>query len=494
MPKYKIINFKAVIFIMGILLMIGGVFMLFGLPFSLYYKSGDAMALLASSGTTAFTGLLLWISTRNEKNRKISKREAYLIVGLSYFVMSLFGALPYLFSGAIPNFTNAFFETVSGFTTTGASTLNNIEGVPQGILFWRSLTQWMGGMGIILLTIAILPYFGIGGMELFVAEVPGPTKEKLHPRINETAKRLWYIYLSLTAILAIILYLEGMSFYDAINHALTTLSTGGYSTKNTSVAAFNSPLIEYTIIIFMFIAGMNFTLHYFAIKLKFRDIINNDEFRLYGSFVIFFAILITALITLNLFEPIEATFRGVLFTIVSLVTTTGFATVDYTQWFGLSSLFFFWLLFTGGMAGSTSGGIKVIRHLVLVKNGFIELRRMLHPRAIVPLRFNGHVVSESMVYHIQAFFIIYVLLFIFGSLILAAAGTHDGSMDLLTALSATATCLGNVGPGIGTVGPTDNFHHISAFGKWFLSLLMVIGRLEIFTIIIIFTPYFWKKT
>ncbi len=473
--------------------MIGGGFMLLGIPFSIYYRSNDLWALLASAGTTSFSGFILWLTTK-DADRKIEKREAYLVVGLSYFIMSLFGAFPYLFSGAIPNFTNAYFETVSGFTTTGASILNNIEDIQPGILLWRSLTQWMGGMGIILLTIAILPYFGIGGLELFVAEVPGPTKEKLHPRINETAKRLWFIYLALTVSLTFILTLEGMSFFDAINHALTTLSTGGYSTKQASLGHFNSPLIEYTVILFMFLAGMNFTLHYFAAKNRFKFILKNEEFRLYSGFIIFMTFLFTIIIIINHFEPIEKTFRGVLFTIVSLVTTTGFATVDYTQWFGLTSLFFFWVLFTGGMAGSTAGGIKVIRHLILVRNGIIEFKRMLHPRAVVPVRFNGHVVAENMIYNIQAFFIIYVVIFILGSLILAAAGTVDGSMDLLTALSATATSLGNVGPGISTVGPAENFSHISAFGKWFLGFLMVIGRLEIFTIIILFTPYFWTKT
>ena len=251
--------------------MICGGFMLFGLPFSFYYGSNDVWALLASAGTTSFTGFILWLTTKDAKNRTVGKREAYLIVGLSYFIMGLFGALPYMLSGAIPNLTNAYFETVSGLTTTGASILNDIEGVQPGILFWRSLTQWMGGMGIILLTIAILPYFGIGGMELFVAEVPGPTKEKLHPRINETAKRLWYIYFGLTGLLTVILWVEGMSFFDAINHALATLSTGGFSTKQASVAAFDSKLIEYTLILFMFLAGMNFTLHYFALKKNFKD-------------------------------------------------------------------------------------------------------------------------------------------------------------------------------------------------------------------------------
>jgi trk system potassium uptake protein TrkH len=489
--KYKIINIKAVLFIFGILLILGGFFMLLGLPFSIYYGSNDIWALLASSATTIFTGFLLYVSNNSAGSRNIGKREAFLIVGLSYFLMGFFGSLPYLFSGAIPNFTNAYFETISGLTTTGASVLNDIESVQPGILFWRSMTQWMGGMGIILLTIAILPYFGIGQSDLFVAEVPGPTKEKLHPRINETAKRLWFIYVGLTAILTVILSLEGMSFFDAINHALTTLSTGGFSTKNTSVAYFNSPLIEYTITLFMIIAGINFTLHYFALKKRFNEILTNEEFRLYIFFILGISILITTSIVVFTLADIESTFRGVLFSVASLVTTTGFATMDYTKWMDWVTLLFFWLLFTGGMAGSTSGGIKVVRHLLMVRNSIYEFKRMLHPRAIVPVRFNKTIIAEPMIYNVLAFFVIYVIIFILGSMILAATSTVN--MDLMTALSATATCLGNVGPGVGNVGPVNNFYDISAFGKWLLGFLMVIGRLELFTVLVLFTPYFWKK-
>lgn len=489
--KYKIINVKAIIYIFGILLFIGGSFMLLGLPFSIYYGSNDIWAILASSATTIFFGLLLFLFSKSNGNKNIGKREAFLIVGLSYFIMGVFGSLPYMFSGAIPNFTNAYFETVSGLTTTGASVINDIESVQPGILLWRSMTQWMGGMGIVLLTIAILPYFGIGQSDLFVAEVPGPTKEKLHPRINETAKRLWFIYVGLTGTLTIILWVEGMSFFDAVNHALTTMSTGGFSTKNTSVAAFNSPLIEYTIILFMFLAGVNFTLHYFALKNRFREIITNEEFKLYSFFILGVTGIIAFSVIAFTLAPIEPTIRGVLFSVTSLVTTTGFATVDYTRWLDWVSLIFFWLLFTGGMAGSTSGGIKAIRHLLMVRNSIYEFKRMLHPRAIVPVRFNKTIIAEHMIYNVLAFFIIYVMIFIFGSLILAATGSEN--MDLLTALSATATSLGNVGPGIGNVGPTDNFYAFSAFGKWFLGFLMVIGRLELFTVLVLFTPYFWKK-
>ena len=492
MAHYKIINFKAIAFILGILLIIGGASMLVGVPFSIYHKSGDLFALLASAALTSFTGVIIYIVTK-DSNRTIGKREAYLIVGLSYIVMSLFGSLPYLLSDSIPNFTNAFFEAVSGFTTTGASILDDIEAVPYGILTWRSMTQWMGGMGIILLTIAILPYFGIGGIELFVAEVPGPTQDKLHPRINETARRLWFIYVALTAILVGLLYIEGMSFFDAFNHALTTLSTGGFSTRQASIRHFESPLIQYTIILFMFLAGVNFTLHYFAIKGRFKDIFRNEEFKLYSLFILLMTLMITISIVVNIFTPLEETFRGVLFSVVSIVTTTGYTTTDYTDWLHFTTLIFFFLLFSGGSAGSTAGGIKAVRHLMMVKNGIMEFKRMLHPRAIVPVRYNGKVVKESLIYNILAFFVIYMIIFLISSFLMAALGTY-GSMDLLTAMSSVATSLGNVGPGIGDIGPANNFNQFSIFGKWYLGFLMVVGRLELFTILIIFTPYFWTKT
>lgn len=490
--RYRVLNIPAIAFIIGILLMISGFFMLLGIPFSLAYGHNDISALLASAALTSFTGLVLYLATR-EAPRKIGKREAYLIVGLSYFVMGLFGSLPYLFSGAIPNLTDAYFETISGFTTTGASVLNDIESVSYGVLTWRSMTQWMGGMGIILLTIAILPYFGIGGMELFVAEVPGPTKDKLHPRINETARRLWYIYVGLTGLLTTILTLQGMCFFDAFNHALTTLSTGGFSTKQASIGHFESPLIQYTITLFMFLAGVNFTLHYFTFKRKFADVVNNEEFRLYTLLILSVSVVVTLAITAGQGGWHPERFREVLFSVVSLVTTTGYATADYTQWIDFSTLVFFFLLFVGGSAGSTAGGIKVVRHLMMVKNGALEFKRMLHPRAIIPVRFNGHVVPEQMIYNILAFFVIYITVFIFSSFIMAGFGSARG-MDLLTAMSSVATSLGNVGPGIAGVGPSETFSFISPFGKWFLGLLMVIGRLELFTILILFTPFFWSRS
>ncbi len=481
-------NFPAVASILGVLLMLSGGLMSLSLPFSIYYGGEDFIAFSISIFITVAFGYFLKFSNKKNVAKAIKKRDAYLIVGSSYFIVSFFGSLPYLLSGAIPDFTNAYFETASGLTTTGASIMSDIEAMPKGILFWRSLTQWIGGMGIILLTVAILPYFGIGGMELFVAEVPGPTKEKLHPRIKETAKRLWFIYLGLTIILSMLLFLEGMNVYDAINHALTTLSSGGFSTKNASLGHWDSPLIQYTVIVFMFLAGVNFTLHYFALKGRFKDIFKNEEFRLYIILIFVFTIIVSTVVVLNLAKPLEKTFREVLFSVVSMMTTTGFVTTDYTAWMPFVTFVFFLLLFSGGSAGSTSGGMKLIRWLMLVRNSKLEFKRILHPRAIIPVRYNGHVLDQQLIYNILAFFVIYIVIFAVGSFLLAMM-----DMDLLTSMSAVATSIGNVGPGIGSVGPVNNFEIIPPLGKWLLAVLMIIGRLEIFTVLIIFTPFFWKR-
>lgn len=482
-------NVPAIVSLYGVLLMLCGGLMAFSLPFSIIHGGEDLLALSLSIAIIIGTGFSFRFITRKNQNRAIKKRDAYLVVGTSYFVISLFGSLPYLISGAIPNLTDAFFEAASGFTTTGATTLNNIEIVPEGILFWRSLTQWIGGMGIILLTVAILPYFGIGGMELFIAEVPGPTKEKLHPRIKETAKRLWLIYFGLTIILTGLLYWGGMTFFDAINHSLATLSTGGFSTKNASAGYWNdNPFIQYTITLFMFLAGINFSLHYFALKRRFKDVFKNEEFRLYVLLILVFTVILTTVIVLNLAQPVEQTFRHILFSVVSLMTTTGFTTVDYTIWMPFVTFVFFLLLFSGGSAGSTSGGIKIVRWLMLIKNSRLEFKRILHPRAMIPVRYNGHVLDQQLIYNILAFFVIYIVIFAGGSFFLAWF-----DMDLLTSMSAVATSLGNAGPGIGSISPAYNFNIIPPAGKWLLSALMIIGRLEIFTVIIIISPFFWKR-
>lgn len=482
------INFKPVVRVIGLLITIIGGFMLTAIGFSWYYESGDAWALMISGFVCLSAGMPAWLMIKPEVDRNIKKREGYLIVALGWLAMVLFSALPYLISGVIPAVPDAIFESISGMTTTGASVLTNIEIIPEGILFWRSLTQWIGGMGIIVLTVAIFPLLGIGGIELFVAEAPGPTSDKLHPRIRETAKRLWLIYVSLTIILTVILSALGMSFFDAINHALTTMATGGFSTKNASMAHFDQPAIQYTIVLFMFMAGTNYTVLYFTFKRRFSGVWKSDEFRAYLLIVLTATLIVTARVYAITGHSLEQSFRDSIFQVISLITTTGYVSADYTSWSNGITMFFFILLFVGASAGSTSGGIKIIRHLVFFKNSFYEFKRILHPRAIVPLKINQKTVRGKVIIHIIIFLLLYLSLFLFGSIVLSVMG-----YDFITAVGAVATSLGNVGPGIGGVGPVDNFAWLSGPAKLFLAFLMLLGRLELFTILVLFTPYFWKS-
>lgn len=484
----KLINTSVIINVIGGLLLIMGVLMLTSIGFTIYYDE-PIFPILVSSLITLIIGGGLKYFTKSSKDAEIKKRDGYLIVTLSWISMALFGTLPYLLSGAIPDVTNAFFESMSGLSTTGASILDDIESLPKGILFWRSMTQWLGGMGIIVLTIAILPMLGIGGMELFVAEAPGPTKDKIHPRIKETAKRLWIIYLALTVAETFILMFGGMNFFDAINHSLTTNSTGGFSTKQDSVAHFNSPFFEYVIVVFMFFSGTNFTLLYFMIKGKFKTILKNDEFKWYLSAVIGLVLFLTPIVYFYTnSESFHDSFRAVLFQVVSIITTTGFASDNFTTWGPLASFVFFLLLFSGASAGSTSGGIKIVRIVLLMKNGFLEFKRRLHPNAVIPVHLNKEPVSNTIIYNLLAFIFLYLFIYTIGSLLMTALG-----VPLIESLSTVATSLGNVGPGLGAYDPSHSFSALPAAGKWVLAFLMLFGRLELFTVALILTPYYWKR-
>ncbi len=467
-------------------MMLLGVLMFPSIAFSYYYRSGDQITLIGSALICLAVGGTFFFSFAKQ-DQNIRKREGYMIVAMSWIIMSVFGMMPYIFSGSIPVVSDAIFETVSGFTTTGASILTDIERLPAGILLWRSMTQWIGGLGIIVLTVAIFPLLGIGGIELFVAESPGPTSDKVHPRIRETAKRLWFIYAGLTVVLVLLYYVEGMSFFDAMNHALTTMSTGGFSTKNASMAYFDSPLIQYTAILFMFLAGTNFTLLYFAFKGRFKRIWGSDEFRAYLISLILLVVGIAGAIYYLLPGNVEEIFREAMFQVVSLITTTGYVTADYTAYSNGLTIIFFMMLFMGACAGSTSGGIKFIRHLSFVKNSTLEFKRIVHPRAVVPLKINGERVTGKVITHIMNFLLLYLMIFVLGSIVMSIAG-----YDMITSFGAVATSLGNVGPAIGRVGPVDNFAFFSPFAKLFLSFLMLLGRLELFTILVLFTPYFWR--
>ena len=485
---------------MGLLLLCNGVFMLVAALVSGITDDGATLEITLASITTMFIGVSAMFFTRGHE-KEVKRKEGYIIVTFGWVIMSLSGMLPYLFSGAIPSFTNAFFETMSGYTTTGASILDDIESMPKGILFWRSLTQWIGGMGIIVLAIAILPLLGIGGMQLFAAEAPGPSTDKLHPRITDTAKRLWLIYFGYTVSETLLLQLAGMSFFDAINHSMATLSTGGFSTKNLSLAYWNdNPMIEYIIILFMFLAGSNFVLSYFAFKGKVQKVFRDEEFKYYSAFVILFT-MITALmiyfqanVPVSDYEPMvlgrfESAVRNAMFQVVSVITTTGFVTADFTGWTPFLTILFFGLMFLGGSAGSTAGGIKVMRHILIIKNGLLEFKRTLHINAVIPVRYNNKTVKEHIVYNIIAFFVLYMLLFIIGALVLGALG-----LDFISAIGGAASSLGNVGPAFGSLNPLNSYNSLPDLGKWWCSFLMLAGRLELFTVLILMTPYFWKRT
>jgi len=480
-------NFKIIINILGILLTLNGAFMLLCLIFSFVHKE-DWWHLTTAGVITSVTGLLMWFYTRKTENKELKKKDGYLVVTLGWLIMSAFGTLPYLLSGSIPSFTDAFFETISGYTTTGASILTEIESVPKDILFWRSLTQWIGGMGIIVLAVAILPILGIGGMQLFVAEAPGISPDKMKPRIKEVAKRLWLIYVGLTVAECAFLMFGGMSFFDAINHSLTTMATGGFSTKNASIAHYESPYIQYVIIIFMFLAGTNFTMTYFGLKGKFLKVWQNEEFRNYLIISVLLSVCIAFFVFSSNWEGFEKSFRDSLFQVISIITTTGFVTADYTSWTPFLTVIFFLLMFVGASAGSTAGGIKIVRHTLLFKNSFLEMKRQLHPSAVIPVRLNGKAVSGEITYNVLAFVMIYMLVYGVGVFLISFTG-----VDFNTALGAVATSLGNIGPGLGKVGPVDNFSSITPFGKWLLSILMLLGRLELFTVLMLLNRNYWRS-
>ncbi len=493
-------NTKIILHLMGLLLLCNGGFMLLAALVSGIYEDGVTLDITMASIVTMMIGVMAMFLTRGH-DKEVSRKEGYIIVTFGWIIMAASGVLPYIFSGAIPDVTNAFFETMSGYTTTGASIIDDIEVLPEGILFWRSLTHWIGGMGIIVLAIAILPLLGIGGMQLFAAEAPGPSADKLHPRITDTAKRLWLIYFGYTMAETILLKVAGMSFFDAINHSLATLSTGGFSTKNASLAHWNDqPLIQYIVIVFMFLAGSNFVLSYFAFKGKVQKVLRDEEFKYYAIFTSLIVIAVALVIYYKAEVPVsdyhpmvlgnaEHAFRHGLFQVVAVVTTTGFVSADFTAWTPFITVFFFGLMFAGGSAGSTAGGIKIMRHILIIKNGLLEFKRTLHPNAVIPVRFNNKTVTEHVVYNVIGFFVLYMLLFVIGALVLGFLG-----LDFETAIGGAASSLGNVGPAFGTLSPLNNFNSLPLLGKWWCGFLMLAGRLELFTVLILMTPYFWKRT
>ena len=494
------LNRKLIFHILGLLLMFNGFAMLISAFVSYLTNDGVLNEMTIVSSLVIFCGwLFMTISKKNE--RKINKRDAYFVVVLGWLVMVFSGMLPYVVTESISSFSNIFFETMSGYTTTGSTVINDIDALPKSIIFWRSMTHWLGGMGIIVLAIAILPLLGIGGMQLFSAEAPGLTGDKIHPRISDTAKRLWLIYVGLTLLETILLTFAGMSFFDAINNSMSNIASGGFSSKNDSIGFWNdNPLIQYIIIFFMFLAGTNFVLIYFGLTGKFKKIFQDTEFKWYVSFICAFVFISTLILffevnltSTEVYHPevlgkFESSFRHSLFQVVALVTTTGFVTGDFISWTPFLTMLFFGIMFLGGSSGSTSGGVKVLRHLILIKNGFLEFKRSLHPNAIFPLRHNNDVVEKPIIIHVLAFFILYLILFIIGAGVLSALG-----LDFVSAIGGAASSLGNVGPALGTLGPISTFDSLPEIGKYWCAFLMLVGRLELFTVLIFFTPYFWKN-
>jgi len=486
---------KTILNILGAMLALTGFTMMVPSLIAWSYNEPDLVGHLQSMGICMGIGIPVWLFTR--KSRSLNNKDGFAIVTLAWLLIALAGAMPFYLSGAIPNFTDAWFESMSGVTTTGASIIGNpntlphlpngIESLTHGVLYWRSFIQWIGGMGIIVFTIAILPLLGAGGVQLFKAEVPGPVADKIRPRVKETAKILWMVYVGLTAAEAILLSISGMPWFDAICHAFTTMPTGGFSTQNASIAAYANPAIHYIIILFMFIAGVNFTLHFRAltgnIKLCFKD----PEFLAYIG--------ITFAATLFIFLNIASAqgdwthdnFLSSLFQSVSILTTTGYGSADYEIWPFFSQYLILILMFIGGMGGSTGGGMKVARIILLVKYAATETRRMLHSRAIIPIRIGDRYIGEDVVRNTLGFFLFYMSIFGITALILTTL-----NLDIESAIGAAASAIGNIGPGLGAFGPTDNYALLHPIGKWMLTFCMLLGRLEIFTIMVLFSRAFWK--
>ncbi len=448
-----------------------------------YRETTEAVQILIAALITIVAGVLGWRVVGRQG--QITAKEGFAAVGLAWFAMAAFGTLPYLLTGSIESVTQAFFETAAGFTTTGASVVPDPSVLSHGILIWRSETQWIGGMGIIVLSIAILPLLGVGGVQLAKAESPGHQPDRLTPRFRETAKRLWYVYVGFTALEATLLALGDMTLFQAVAHAMTTMSTGGFGTEATSITGF-SPYTQWVIIVFMFMAGASFALHYRALRAPVRYL-RSAEFRLYAALILAATIVVTVVIIGS--GPFEKAVRDALFTVTSLMTTTGYATADFGSWVPGLEILAVGLMFLGGMAGSTAGGVKTFRIAVLTKAASADLRRIVHPRGVFVTRFGKETVSDSVMESIQTFFLFYMFLFMSGTVVL---GLMSSSLDLVTSASAVASSLSNIGPGLGQVGPTGNYLAIPDAGKWLLSFLMITGRLEIFPVVLLFTRYLWK--
>ncbi|MDD3374168.1 MAG: TrkH family potassium uptake protein [Candidatus Omnitrophica bacterium] len=481
---------KIVVSIVARVLLVVSLIMLIPLGWA-FFDNKESLEVFAFT-TTILLGLLVSVVVRavfpldSEGFELLNAKDGLAIVGLSWIVLSFFGSLPFYLAESVPSFTDAFFETVSGFTTTGATIFSYIEGLPKGLLFWRSLTHWLGGMGIIVLFLALLPVIGQGAYRLYQAEAPGPTAERAQPRVKETAKALWGVYFILSVLETLLLKAGGMTWFDSLCHTFGTMATGGFSTKTASVAAFN-PFIQWTIIVFMFLAGTNFILHYQAIKGNLKTFFRSEEFRWYFFLVLALVFIFTFI--LKSYYDVTTPLRTAAFQVVSILTTTGYVTADFNLWPQALRIGLVCLMFVGGCAGSTGGGMKVLRIFLIFKVALRSVVQAIFPNAVIPVKVDNKPVSDKIVLGVLSFGAIFILLFILGAIAMAA--TND--CDLQTAATASIACLGNIGPGLGKVGAVENYAWISVQGKWVLAFLMLAGRLELYSILILLVPTTWRK-
>jgi trk system potassium uptake protein TrkH len=481
-------RWRYITYVVGLLTLSLALTMIPALVVGLIYRDGSATPMAMATAITAVCGTVMYFSCRGQAIDSLSTREGMAIVSFGWMVVGGFGALPFLFGIDACSVTDAYFESISGFTTTGASILDNIEGLSQGMLFWRSLIQWLGGMGIIVLSLAILPFLRVGGMQLFKAEVPSPVPDKLKPRLKETAALLWKVYILFSVIMVALLLGGGMNLFDALCHAFTTLPTGGFSTKNPSIAHYQSTYIDITIIVFMVLAGINFTLHYQLLRGRPLAFWRDVECRFFLGLLILLTALVSVDIYGKVYDHVGESLRYGAFQVVSIITTTGFATADYLQWPAMSQLILLVCMFIGASAGSTGGGIKVLRVMLLFKYCYRELFSLIHPQAVAHIKISGKRVPDDVIKSVIGFLALYIGLFVVCSVLLAGMG-----VDFVTSFGAVAASIGNIGPGFGMVGPLGNYAGLPAPGKWLLAWCMLIGRLEIYTVIILFVPEFWRK-
>ncbi len=481
---------NVVLRVLAVFLVLISVFMLIPVAVALFYGEREMLRFfLIPVVLNLGLAVVLYFGLSDEKGLNLSTKGAFLFVALAWLSASAVGALPFYFSGEIPNYADAFFETMSGFTTTGASVLSDIEALPKSLLFWRSLTHWLGGMGIVVLTVALFPLLGIGGFQLLKAESPGPSVDKITPRITETAKILWFIYVLLSAIEVVLLYLGGMDLFESITHMFGTMATGGFSPKNASIGHYSSAYIHVVITVFMYLAGVNFILYFRLVRGGARHFYRNTEFKAYtGIFIV--AMLIMALQLHG--REVYATFGEALqyagFQTAAILTTTGYVTADYAAWPALAQILLFVLMFIGGSAGSTGGGVKVVRIVTIMKQGFNELKYLIYPRGVFRIHLNGNAIKKDTVYVITGFVSLYLMLIMLVTVVVASSGN-----SIVTSFSTALASVGNIGPGFGAVGPTENYAAFPDYVKWVLAIAMMFGRLEVYTVMVLFSPTFWQR-